>query len=150
MSRIMTPAPTRGAAPSHSPPDTRYTPGGSLAGALGWFSIGLGLAEILAPKRLADTIGFRNDPSWLPLCGAREIISGLGILSEDRPAFWLWTRVLGDAMDLALLADAWRKADDEGRQRLAKAVAAVAGVTVLDVVNSLQLSAAVALTDEGD
>ncbi len=47
MTRIMTPTPTRGLAPSHSPPDVRYAPGIGMAKALGWLSIGLGAAELL-------------------------------------------------------------------------------------------------------
>ena len=51
MPRITAPTPTRGPAPSHSPPDMHYAPGIGLARALGWFSIGLGLAEILRRAR---------------------------------------------------------------------------------------------------
>ena len=51
--RRTAPKPTHGGAPSHGPPDTRYVPGNSLARFLGYFSIGLGLAEILAPRALA-------------------------------------------------------------------------------------------------
>ena len=37
------------------------------------------------------------------LVGAREIASGFGILAQNKPTPWLWSRVGGDAMDLALL-----------------------------------------------
>src|SRR5947209_2676758 len=54
--RIDTPIATRGNAPSHSPPDTRYVPANKPARFLGWFSIGLGLTEIFAHQRLAEAI----------------------------------------------------------------------------------------------
>ena len=38
--------------------------------------------------------------------GVREITSGVGILSNERTAEWLWSRVAGDVMDLALLSRA--------------------------------------------
>jgi hypothetical protein len=144
MTRITAPAPTRGPAPSHSPPDVRFAPGAGLARALGWFSIGLGLTEVVAHRRLAEMIGVRDHPVLLPLLGVREILSGIGILSEGRPTGWLWSRVAGDAMDLALLGAALMSPDAR-RERVAAATAAVAGVTALDVLCSAQLSAAAAV-----
>jgi uncharacterized membrane protein len=71
--------------------------------------------------------------------GAREIASGAGILAGRRPTNWLWSRVGGDAMDLAVLLRAFARRHTS-RARLASATAAVAGVTMLDVVSSRQLS----------
>src|SRR5437763_17191827 len=99
MNRIVTPTPTRGNAPSHSPPDVRYTPGEGLARLLGWFSIGLGLAEVLAPDTVAELSGTPY-PKLLQACGLREIVCGVGILSSKQPAGWVWARVAGDALDL--------------------------------------------------
>lgn len=111
-----------------------------LARGLGWFSIGLGLAEIVAPRRLTRLIGVRGDHSnLLRMLGAREIASGIGILAQRRPAAGAWSRVGGDAMDLALLGAALRSGKSD-RGRLAAATAAVAGVTALDVLCSQQLS----------
>src|SRR3954463_14968532 len=101
--RITAPKPTQGGAPSHSPPDTRYVPGNSLARFLGYFSIGLGLAEVLAPRAMARLTGVRQE-GLLQAYGLREIASGVGILSCSRPTEWLWSRVAGDALDLATLA----------------------------------------------
>jgi len=144
MTRIMAPTPTRGPAPSHSPPDTRYAPGVGLARALGWFSIGLGLTEVFCHRPLAEWIGVRDHPLLLPMLGVREIISGVDILFEGRPTIGLWSRVAGDAMDLALLGAALTS-DNTDRKRVSTAMAAVAGVTALDLLGSLQLSAAAAL-----
>jgi len=101
---------------------------------LGLFSVGLGLAELLAPGSLARLIGVRNNTrSRLILrgLGLRELTSGVGLLVRPDSARWLWSRVLGDAMDLALLADGFTfKRARQGR--LLAASAAVAGVTAID------------------
>jgi len=112
-----------------------------IARGLGWFSIGLGLAQIAAPRRLAKLIGVRGDYSGLlRMLGAREITSGIGLLTGRRPnANWLWSRVGGDAIDLALLGAAFRL-KKSNRNKLALATAAVAGVTALDAICSQRLS----------
>lgn len=104
-----------------------------LAGFLGWFSVGLGLAEVVAPRELARTIGVACDEGWIPLFGVREIASGFGILTQRRPAGALWSRVVGDVIDLAYLASAYGNPRNH-RGRLAMATAAVAGVTILDIL----------------
>jgi uncharacterized membrane protein len=112
-----------------------------IARGLGWFSIGLGVAEIIAPRSLAKLIGLRgNHSGLLRMLGAREITSGIGILSGRQPkANWMWSRVGGDAMDLALLGSAFRLRRSN-RNKLAMATAAVAGVTALDAICSQRLS----------
>lgn len=113
-----------------------------LARALGWFSIGLGLWEAVAPQSLARSIGVEDDETIRRVVrglGVREIIAGAGILmTRERPEGWLWTRVAGDAMDLALLGLVLSSRDTK-HERAAAATAAVAGVTALDVFCGLQL-----------
>src|SRR5215216_3828329 len=80
-----------------------------LARALGWFSLGLGFAQLAAPRQVANLIGLpgdEGDQRLMRLVGAREIASGFGILAQAKPTPWLWSRVGGDAMDLALLKSA--------------------------------------------
>jgi uncharacterized membrane protein len=107
-----------------------------MARALGWFSIGLGLTQILAPRALARATGMRNHSRLMRAVGIREVVSGAGILVRNKPG-WIWTRVAGDAMDLALLGMA---ATERGqrRSRLAITAAAVAGVAAVDVMASVQ------------
>jgi uncharacterized membrane protein len=110
-----------------------------LARGLGWFSICLGLAEVAAPRELARLIGVRGDHSGLfRLLGAREIASGVGILTQRRPVAGLWSRVGGDAIDLSLLGAALGS-PRSNRGRLAATTAAVAGVTTLDMICLQQL-----------
>jgi uncharacterized membrane protein len=112
-----------------------------LANGLGWFSIGLGLAEILAPKQLASLIGLRKDhPILFRVMGAREILSGVGILTERKPSGWVWSRVAGDALDISALLAALMTPDND-RRKVALAMSSVIGVTALDIYNAQKLSA---------
>ena len=113
-----------------------------LAQALGWFSIGLGLTQILAPGELARFIGLHDTEDnriRMRMFGLRELTSGLGIFSSRRPSGWLWGRVAGDAMDLAALGNAMASGPREP-ERVAGAVAAVIGVTALDVIAAVRHS----------
>ncbi|HSK09429.1 MAG TPA: SRPBCC family protein [Vicinamibacterales bacterium] len=116
---------------------------GRLGDGLGWFSLVLGGAEMAAPSAVARVIGIRDTADnrlLLRALGAREIVSGLGILTRDRQAAWLWSRVAGDAIDLALLGTAYRSQDTRSAN-VAMAAAAVAGVTLLDLVAGRRRSA---------
>ena len=121
----------------------RSTRAESLAVGLGWFSIALGAAEVLAPGSVARLIGVNerdeNSTTWLRAMGAREIGNGLAILAQPDRAAWLWSRVGGDALDLSLLGSAMAQ-DDADRGRLGAATAAVLGVAALDLVCARQLS----------
>ncbi len=114
----------------------------SLAQGLGWFSIGLGLAQVAAPRRVARLIGIEDtdrNESLMRALGMRELASGMGILSQRAEGAWLWGRVLGDTMDLALLGAAMNNPRND-RTRAVAAAAAVLGVTLLDAVVARQRS----------
>jgi hypothetical protein len=115
---------------------TQHTP---LARGLGWFSIALGAAELLAPRGLARWLGMPNSAPILAAYGVREIGTGMGILSSDDPTGWVWGRVGGDALDVATLATGLTD-DNPKRSNVAFALAAVLGVTLLDAAcaNGLQ------------
>ena len=108
-----------------------------LVQSLGWFSVGLGVAELFAPRTIARLIGVDEEDyqGLLRAYGLRELIAGAAILSRPRPTYWMWNRVLGDAIDLATLARARRSAHDTGR--LATAAVAVLAVTALDIACSV-------------
>jgi len=110
-----------------------------LARGLGWFSIGLGLTEILAPDKLSEWIGVEEHPTLMRFLGIREAISGIAILTQDHPTESVWSRVAGDGMDLSLLGAAMASPSTDKSKALA-AVAAVAGVTALDTYASIRLT----------
>jgi hypothetical protein len=101
-----------------------------LARALGWFSIALGLSQVLAARRYSRALGVQGRESLIRACGLREIGAGVLTLSTERRA-GLWSRVGGDALDIALLGTALR--DNRERRNLSLALALVVGITALDV-----------------
>ena len=81
--------------------EDRGTGGESLSDFLGYFSIGLGLAELLAPTAIARLIGVKHpndrNRTLLRLMGLREIGAGVAILSNQQPKKSVMARVAGDA-----------------------------------------------------
>src|SRR5919206_4541797 len=56
-----------------------------LARGLGYFSLGLGLSELLAPRAIAKISGLdEKDTGVIRLMGLREIFHGLGIFAQGR------------------------------------------------------------------
>jgi len=115
------------------------------------FSLGLGLAELLTPGGIATLIGLPNTRRTrlvFRALGARELLAGVGLLARPRSAGWLWSRVLGDAMDLTLIGDGFnQKRAKFGR--LIAATAAVAGVTAIDTFSAARQSHSAALNRIG-
>lgn len=149
---------TGGSMPTASPPQTmrptpRRTPGSAaqrrtlhtgqeyqIARGLGWFSIGLGLGELLAPRVVAKIVGIRGNPSGLiRALGVRELGHGLGILGQSKPASGVWSRVAGDALDLALLGIAFMTPGSH-KGRVALTTLLIAGTTALDATCAQQLT----------
>jgi uncharacterized membrane protein len=111
-----------------------------LAKGLGWFSVGLGLAELLAPRAIANISGVSKERTGLiRLYGLRELASGIAIFSQQKPTEALWSRVAGDALDLVSLGVACTSPDAK-RGRITFATINVAAVTALDVICAMQLS----------
>ncbi len=112
-----------------------------VARGLGWFSIGLGLAELLAPRAVARLCGGDGTHTGLiRMYGLREIAAGLMIFSQGRkPAAGVWSRVAGDAIDLATLAAAAVN-PRTNKAGVAFATANVLAVTALDVMCAQELS----------
>jgi uncharacterized membrane protein len=112
-----------------------------VARGLGWFSIGLGVAELLAPRAVAQMCGLTGRHTGLiRLCGLREIASGVLIFAQGRkPVAGMWSRVAGDAMDLATLAGA-AALPSSNKHAVGVAAANVAGVAVLDLLCAQELS----------
>jgi hypothetical protein len=100
--------------------------------ALGWFSIGLGVAELIAPGRITRALGLDGKETLVRAYGAREIGAGILSLSTEKDA-GLWSRVAGDVIDIATLAQALRS-DNPKRGNAGMALALVAGITLVDAL----------------
>ncbi len=112
-----------------------------LAHGLAWFSISLGLAQIVAPRLISRLVGGNGKyANLIRFYGVRELASGLMIFGQGRrPAAAVWSRVAGDAVDIATLAAAGAS-PRMNRSGVALATAGVLGVTALDVYCARELS----------
>jgi uncharacterized membrane protein len=122
-----------------------------IARGLGWFSIALGLAELLTPGLIARLCGGQGRHTGLiRLYGLREIAAGLMIFSQgNKPAAGVWSRVAGDALDLATLAAA-AVSPRTNKTGVAFATVNVLGVTALDILCAQELSRRKgSMTDKG-
>ena len=102
-----------------------------VARGLGWFSIGLGVIEVVAGRQLGRALGMERQSWLLRAFGVREIAAGTVILAMDQPRAGVWARVAGDALDLGALVTGFTD-DNPNTKNLSSAVAAVAGITALD------------------
>jgi len=107
----------------------------AVAEGLGWFSLALGLTELLFAKGLARTLGMKGQEGLIRAYGLREIATGVGIMKAKDPTPWIWGRVAGDALDIATLA---KYATDGHAERgnVAIALGAVVGATAMDVITA--------------
>jgi hypothetical protein len=105
-----------------------------LARALGWFSIGLGISEIIAPDSICKALGMRGKEGLVRAYGLREVAAGMGILGnrDGGRAPWVWSRVAGDALDLASLSGGLSEANPK-KANVKMALASVAAITMLDL-----------------
>jgi hypothetical protein len=115
-----------------------------LAPTLGWASLTLGIPQVLMPGRFARAIGVRDDleaRAWTFAVGVRELMAAAGILAlgKPRPTGWLWARVAGDGMDLALLVSAL-VSKRENTARLLGATGAVVLIGATDIMAALRMA----------
>jgi hypothetical protein len=75
----------------------------ALARALGWVSIGVGLALVAAPGPLMKAIGLGDRPSLGRFLGVRDLVLGTGLLRGQNTAAWCRARGIADALDVALI-----------------------------------------------
>jgi uncharacterized membrane protein len=105
--------------------------------ALGYFSLGLASAQVAAPEAVARAIGLKRgstSTTVMRAVGVRELGAGAGLLADQSHApVWLWARVAGDMIDLALLGAALTDKRNH-RGRVAAALASVGAVTAADAI----------------
>src|ERR1700761_911229 len=102
---------------------------------LGWLSLGLSIPPLLMPGEFGKAIGVGDAPRHRVTAvgvGAQELAAAAGLLGQESPA-WLWYRTGGDLIHLGMLGRALKNQDGRGLERTAAALAAVLGITVVDV-----------------
>jgi hypothetical protein len=109
-----------------------------LVTGLGWFSVGLGLVEFLAPRRVAEPLGMSDRATLVQTYGLREMIAGLGILLSRKPTAWLWARAAGDVLDMAALAPRIGSSNRNVQKANNLAALTVAVIGVLDVYSAMK------------
>jgi hypothetical protein len=117
-------------------PDEAPVVGNGTSRKLAWFSVGLGAAELAAPRVLSRAIGIEpkgGTATAIRAMGAREIGNAVALLSRPHDAGPRWLRVLGDVIDLGFLTYA-AAAKRKSSVRIGIAIAAVLGVALIDVL----------------
>ncbi|HWE04944.1 MAG TPA: hypothetical protein VG326_21230 [Tepidisphaeraceae bacterium] len=109
---------------------------------LGWVSLAIAATEIFGQGAVEnDFLGVDEHRQLLRALGMREAAAGITLLSQRRItptlAAGLWSRVAGDAMDLALLAAGAPKSRKPSR--FAAATLLVLGITALDVFYAFRI-----------
>lgn len=123
--------------------DYRNRRGGPAKGpsvVLALTSAGLGAAAIARPDAVAELIGVdADDMSTLAvrLIGVRELLPAAGLLMRRRPERWMWVRMAGDMVDIALLAQALRTRPRDSR-RAAAALGVVTAMTIADLASAIR------------
>jgi hypothetical protein len=106
--------------------------------ALGLASIGIGLAEIAAPRQVQQLLGLddkADQRGTLRVLGVRELMHGVSLLAGGEPRKFragIWSRLAGDALDSALLSAAATKT-----RRPAMFAAVTAMVLAIGVADAL-------------
>jgi uncharacterized membrane protein len=101
---------------------------------LGWLSVAVGAAEVVAPRVVARVVGVRAPRrvrGLIRVMGVRGLVAGIGLLSRGRAARWLQARVAGDLIDFGLLRRALRQPGAR-RGRTIGALVATWGLALLD------------------
>jgi hypothetical protein len=101
---------------------------------LGAFSIALGLAELLASRRIARALDAEGHEGLVKGYGAREIAAGVNLLMAPAHSTNMWNRVAGDALDLGTLGLAAR--NSPRNKAVWGAIGFVVGATLLDILTA--------------
>jgi len=105
---------------------------------LGWFSLALGVAELVAPGSITRAVGLGGKEGLVRAYGAREILAGVQTLSVDKK-IGLGSRIAGDVLDIATLLPAVT-ARNPKHGNAVLALSAVLAVTMLDCLAYVAVS----------
>lgn len=79
---------------------------------LGLFSLALGAAELLAPRRITRALDAEGHEGLVRGFGAREIAAGVALVAAPAVATNVWSRVAGDVMDIVATSAAVKNAPE--------------------------------------
>jgi hypothetical protein len=107
---------------------------------IGMTAIALGLWGTLFPKHVARTLGVdAPTPVVQAIFGLRELWTGFTLAGDPTKSGMLWTRVAGDAFDIAVLKSLDTPRNPQ-RGTARAALGFVLAVTALDVITAVRMS----------
>ena len=106
---------------------------------LGWVGVGLGVVELLAPRIVTSTLGVRGKESLIRAYGVHEMGTGALLIAGEKPV-GLWSRLVGDGLNFALLIAALRR-NNPKRGNARWALVALAGLTLFDLATTTRPAA---------
>ena len=72
----------------------------ALRGFVGWASVGFGIGMLLAPSRAARLFGADGRVGLVRYLALRDLVVGLGALTQPDLRPWVWARALSDSTDV--------------------------------------------------
>jgi hypothetical protein len=106
----------------------------SLVRPLGWFSLALGAAEMLAPRKIAAAHGAPEGKNVVRGFGVREIAAGAAVLAKPRSAIPLLARAAGDVLDMGAAGMAARRAEGGKRKMALASLVTVTAFLAVDLL----------------
>ena len=119
------------------PHDDANHPATLMARGLGWFSIALGAAELLAPGSVRRSAAVPVSDAIVQTYGAREIATGVALLAAEKPVRLVWGRVAGDLLDIATLLPGLNR-NNPDRSATVAAMGFVLAATATDLAVAMQ------------
>lgn len=105
---------------------------GKASRVLGFASIGLGAAEVFAPRWIDRKLGIKDHPVVTRVVGVRDVISGIGTVAAPESPIWGFARLAGDVLRVGLLG-----ASVKASRRRALVLGALGAIVVLGVLDAL-------------
>ncbi|WP_374471294.1 hypothetical protein [Phenylobacterium sp.] len=107
---------------------------------IGQTAVGLGIWGTLFPNSVKKTLGIQaSTPTVQALFGAREMVSGVTLMSDPTKSGMLWGRVAGDIFDIAVLTSLSKPQNPKSGTAKA-ALGFVLAVTALDLFTAVRMS----------
>jgi hypothetical protein len=106
----------------------------TLARPVGWFSLALGAAELVAARRIAAAHGAPEAKNLVRGFGVREIASGAAVLAWPNSSLPFLARAAGDVLDMGAAGMATRQGSDRSRKLAIGTLVAVGAFLALDLL----------------